>query len=169
MRLKERALMKDYNLQRKTVHDIACLDVNCPGVSNPIYCRRKFTCTHDDCNEAHNSLLHQGLVCPLSPPIESQTTATQEANYDFNIIANETKVDGTCLNNKEESSNTLLQIQTLKVGKQRNKLISINALWDAGSQLSFITFQLAKDLMLEGKPVALEIETVGGEFRKINS
>ena len=113
--------------------------------------------------------MHQGLVCPLSPPIESQTTATQEANYDFNIIANETKVDGTCLNNKEESASTLLQIQTLKVGKQRNKLISINALWDAGSQLSFITFQLAKDLMLEGKPVALEIETVGGEFRKINS
>ena len=38
---------------------IACLEVNCPGVSNPIHCRRKFTCTHDDCNEAHNSLLHQ--------------------------------------------------------------------------------------------------------------
>ena len=38
---------------------LACLEVNCPGASDPINCRRKFTCTKDDCNEAHNSLLHQ--------------------------------------------------------------------------------------------------------------
>ena len=42
-------------------------------------------------------------------------------------------------------------------------------LWDAGSTLSFITFELAKKLQLNGEPVDLEIVTVGGEAKRVSS
>ena len=42
-------------------------------------------------------------------------------------------------------------------------------LWDPGSTLSFITFDLAAELSLQGQPVQLEIVTVGGVLTKVNS
>ena len=42
-------------------------------------------------------------------------------------------------------------------------------LWDPGSTLSFITFDLARSLNLKGQPLELEIFTVGGEKKVINS
>ena len=42
-------------------------------------------------------------------------------------------------------------------------------LWDPGSTLSFITFDLAAELGLQGQPVELEIVTVGGVLTKVNS
>ena len=42
-------------------------------------------------------------------------------------------------------------------------------LWDPGSTLSFITFRLAKQLNLQGQPLDLEIFTVGGEKKRIES
>ena len=42
-------------------------------------------------------------------------------------------------------------------------------LWDGGSTLSFITFKLAGQLQLRGKPVKLEIVTVGGETKILDS
>ena len=42
-------------------------------------------------------------------------------------------------------------------------------LWDPGSTLSFITFDLAAELGLQGQPVQLEIVTVGGVLTKVNS
>lgn len=43
------------------------------------------------------------------------------------------------------------------------------ALWDAGSTLCFITFQMAKQLKLQGEPVKLDIITVGGESKEVES
>ena len=42
-------------------------------------------------------------------------------------------------------------------------------LWDPGSTLSFITFDLARSLDLKDQPVELEIFTVGGEKKVISS
>jgi len=42
-------------------------------------------------------------------------------------------------------------------------------LWDSGSTLSFITFDLARSLDLRGQPVELEIFTLGGEKKNISS
>ena len=42
-------------------------------------------------------------------------------------------------------------------------------LWDGGSTLSFVTFKLARKLQLHGKPVKLEIITVGGKIEQIDS
>ena len=42
-------------------------------------------------------------------------------------------------------------------------------LWDSGSTLSFITFEYAKKLKLQGKPIRLEIASIGGITKYINS
>ena len=79
-------------------------------------------------------------------------------------------VNGTCNNNQmEESSHTLLQMQILQVTSQRGQSKSACALWDAGSTLCFITFNLAKELQLQGEPITLDITTVGGDCKKVNS
>ena len=43
------------------------------------------------------------------------------------------------------------------------------AMWDPGSTLAFITFDLAGRLKLQGVPVELEICTVGGVLTKVDS
>ena len=70
-----------------------------------------------------------------------------------------------------DNNNTLLQLQTLQVASCRNKGVKkrVVGLWDPGSTLSFITFDLASKLSLQGRPVELEIVTVGGVTTKVNS
>ena len=81
-------------------------------------------------------------------------------------------VKGSCLKSKEisanDDNNTLLQLQTLQVASCRNKGAKkrVVGLWDPGSTLSFITFDLASELSLQGQPVKLEIFTVGGVTKK---
>ena len=67
--------------------------------------------------------------------------------------------------------NALLQIQKLEVAsiKKQSLRKEVIGLWDPGSTLSFITFKTAKELCLQGEPVELEIVTVGGTKRKIDS
>ena len=42
-------------------------------------------------------------------------------------------------------------------------------LWEAGSTLCFITFKRANELQLKGHPVKLEIVTIGGEKKLMDS
>lgn len=37
----------------------ACLEINCPGVSNAEKCKKGFKCPVETCNKPHNRLLHQ--------------------------------------------------------------------------------------------------------------
>ena len=37
----------------------AYLEIKCVGVANAENCRKKFRCSIEGCNEAHNKLLHQ--------------------------------------------------------------------------------------------------------------
>jgi hypothetical protein len=71
----------------------------------------------------------------------------------------------------QDDGNTLLPIQSLEVSNVRRKGEQNTSvvLWDAGSTLSFITFELAKKLQLNGEPVDLEIVTVGGEAKRVSS
>ena len=82
----------------------------------------------------------------------------------------EKKIDGTChSSNSEETTHTLLQIQELQVMNKKGQHESVVGLWDAGSTLCFITFKVARKLQLQGDPIALDIITVGGNCRKVNS
>ena len=45
----------------------------------------------------------------------------------------------------------------------------LNTLWDSGSTLSFITNQRARRLQLRGKPIKLEVVSIGGEVKTIES
>ena len=65
----------------------------------------------------------------------------------------------------------MLQLQSLEVANSKKKEVRRTAigLWDPGSTLSFITFDLASELGLQGQPVELEIVTVGGVLTKVNS
>ena len=47
--------------------------------------------------------------------------------------------------------------------------MKVNILWDSGSTLSFITFEYAKKLKLQGKAVKLEIVSSGGTVKQVNS
>ena len=82
---------------------------------------------------------------------------------------------GSCLKSRDtqgtDDKSTLLQLQELKVANVRRKEEKKNAvgLWDPGSTLSFITFDLATNLGLQGQPVDLEIVTVGGVSTKVKS
>ena len=72
-------------------------------------------------------------------------------------------------NEEQHSQNTLLQIQELNVTRNGGKSIAAKVLWDAGSTLCFITFQLAEKLKLYGEHIELELITVGGESKQVNS
>ena len=92
-------------------------------------------------------------------------------NKDSQMLSEETiQVHGNCHNSTEEDSlNTILQIQRLTISSPKGERSSVACLWDGGSTLCFITFQLAKKLGLHGIPVKLEIITVGGESKKVES
>ena len=82
--------------------------------------------------------------------------------------------DGTCLNscehNKDKHPDTILQLQRLTVENARNgSESSANTLWDAGSTLCFITFDMARKLKLQGELIKLDIVTVGGESKEVDS
>ena len=77
--------------------------------------------------------------------------------------------NGSCYVNQNEDHNTLLQMQKLKFIARCGKPVTAVGLWDAGSTLCFITFQLAEKLQLRGDPVKLEIITVGGEVQQVDS
>ena len=70
-----------------------------------------------------------------------------------------------------DDQSTLLQLQELKIANVKRKEEKKDAvgLWDPGSTLSFITFDLASSLGLQGQPVKLEIVTVGGVLTKVKS
>ena len=65
--------------------------------------------------------------------------------------------------------NTILQLRRIQGGQKFDMQIPINVLWDGGSTLSFITFELAKRLKLSGQKVKLEIVKVGGETNILDS
>ena len=68
-------------------------------------------------------------------------------------------------------SNALLQIQKLEAANIKKKSLrkEVVGLWDPGSTLSFITFKAAKELRLQGEPIELELVTVGGTRKKVES
>ena len=63
----------------------------------------------------------------------------------------------------------MLQIQKLSVVNRSGQSISIIGLWDAGSTICLITFRLANKLQLHGDKVRLEILTVGGQSKQVDS
>ena len=64
----------------------------------------------------------------------------------------------------------LLQLQIVHARKSDGDIEKTNVLWDAGSTLSFITFEKAKSLNLKGgKEVKLHIEKVGGNTEEMLS
>ena len=77
---------------------------------------------------------------------------------------------GKChINHEEDLKSTMLQIQKLSVVNRSGQSVSIIGLWDAGSTICLITFRLAKKLQLHGDKVRLEIVTVGGESKQVDS
>ena len=70
------------------------------------------------------------------------------------------KVTGDCFANQDSMKNTILQLQNVAIVKRNGWSITGVALWDAGSTLSFITFELARKLQLHGEHSRLEIVTV---------
>ena len=72
---------------------------------------------------------------------------------------------------EQNHPNTLLQIQQFIVAnpKYPDNRKSVACLWDGGSTLNFISFDLATQLCLKGNPLELEIVTVRGQSKMIES
>ena len=104
-------------------------------------CKRGFKCREDSCQKKHHQLLHEAYI----------------AGHIFHSKSNRGIVS------------SLLQLQVITGGKRGGKKCPINVFWDSGSTMSFITFQRAMELNLVGKLITLEIFTVGGETKSINS
>ena len=79
-------------------------------------------------------------------------------------------MEGICSNLEDENCNTLLQIQEVPVSNPKTSTFqNANILWDGGSTLNFITNSLAEQLNLKGDPIKLDIITVGGKSKCIDS
>ena len=97
-------------------------------------CPRNFTCDIDQCGGKHNRLLHNIFK-----------SGNSFHSYDMSTSA------------------TILQLQSIRAVSKHTAVSSLNALWDSGSDLSFITFRKAQELGLKGKPLTLEVTKVGAE------
>ena len=83
----------------------------------------------------------------LQRSTEGENTAT---GNDTSLMVN----TFNCLHNEvsdvlPDSSNTFLQLQILQAGSIKGKRKTVTGLWDGGSTLCFITFDLAKLLRLQ--------------------
>ena len=124
------------DLVRKNNACFACLDIGRVAKN----CKRNFKCKEEGCGLPHHQLLH-------------------EAHASVIVF------HGTLPSNKlgKQIPNTIFQLQRIQGGQKFGVQSPINVLWDGGSTLSFITFELAKRLKLSGQKVRLEIVKVGGE------
>ena len=121
----------------------ACLE---KGHSRRRY-QRGFKCREGICGKPHHTLLH----------VEDEVAFSLHDLHEDNKTFKETK--------------TLLLLQELKARctGQRKKKVSVNCLWDSGSNPSFITFDMARKLNLRGSKVNLKVTKIGGETEEIVS
>ena len=76
-------------------------------------------------------------------------------------------VQGITFHGHNSQNDVLLQLQRIRVSGTNTH---INALWDGGSTLSFITFRKAKQLNLhQDQKVRLQIEKIGGSLEEYDS
>ena len=130
------------DLVRKNNACFACIDIGHVAKN----CKRNFKCKEKGCGLSHHQLLHEAHASGIV-------------------------FHGTLPSNKLEKqiSNTVLQLQRIQGGQKFGMQSPINVLWDGGSRLSFITFELAKRLKLSSQRVKLEIVKVGGETNILGS
>ena len=130
------------DLVRKNNAYFACLDIGHVAKN----CKRNFKCKEEGCGLPHHQLLYEAHASGIV-------------------------FHGTLPSNKlgKQIPNTILQLQRIQGGQKFGMQSPINILWDSGSTLSFITFELAKRLKLSGQKVKLEIAKVGGETNILDS
>ena len=109
-------------------------------------CKRNFKCKEEGCGLPHHQLLHEAHASGIV----------------FHGILPSDKLE-------KQISNTILQLQRIQGGQNFGMQSPIDVLWDCGSTLSFITFELAKRLKLSDQKVKLEIVSVGGETNILDS
>ena len=104
-------------------------------------CTRGFKCKEDGCGLPHHQLLH-----------EAHKSGIVFHNY-----------------NSKGKAETILQLQRIYCSKGFGLSHPVNVMWDAGSTISLINFKTAEELKLLGRKIKLEITTVGGITKTINS
>ena len=104
-------------------------------------CRRNFKCRVDNCGLRHHQLIH-------------------DAHVEGIVFHN---------NSSKHEGKTSLQIQELQAKIAKGDNVKLNVMWDDGSTLSLITFEKAKVMGLKGSDVNLDIDTVGGQTKKLRS
>ena len=103
-------------------------------------CKEKHECGENGCSKYHHKILH--------------TTDAKGVGFHSLTQVPEINSDQACL------------LQLMKIEAKHS---SVNVMWDCGASMSFITFDKAKSMKLEGKPVELTLVKVGGESENIKS
>ena len=104
-------------------------------------CTRGFKCKEDGCCLPHHQLLHEA----------------HKLGIVFHNYGSKSKTE------------TILQLQRINCSKGFGMKHPVNIMWDVGSTISLINFETAELLKLSGKRIKLEITTVGGHTKTIDS
>ena len=125
---------------RKNNACFACLEVGHVAEG----CKQNFKCKEENCGLRHHQLLHEAHASRVV--------------FHSSVASNSIR----------KSADTLLQLQQIRTGKGSSQEENLNVLWDGGSTLSFITFQKAKKLQLQGQKIRLQIIKIGGEIKEFD-
>ena len=114
-------------------------------------CNSKSSC--QKCEKKHHTLLHRDE--PNSPKFSVN-----------GVISDKAKFSG---HQREAKYTTLLPTAIVSVINSHNELVQCRALLDCGSQLSFVTQHLAKQLNLNQTKVQLNLSGIGGKANDVKA
>ncbi|XP_018378092.1 PREDICTED: uncharacterized protein LOC108770856 [Trachymyrmex cornetzi] len=104
------------------------------------------------CNKKHNTLLHLNSSSKSEQSVSNAQLTSQDANSPLPVA--------TQCTSSHRSLNILLSTAVINVYDSSNSVHSCRALLDSGSQMNFITEELANRLKLKGRPLDVAVAGV---------
>ncbi|XP_063991158.1 uncharacterized protein LOC135169790 [Diachasmimorpha longicaudata] len=145
----------------------------CQGPHRKPKCKSTKTC--HECNRDHRTLIHNGSSWTTAPPVGAGFRATETADDRpkpgtsttsseiNNQRINERSTEIYTVHHPEEDQQAvLLATARLRAHSTRGFMVKARALIDQGSELSFITDQIAHQLQLKTRPSLTELIGISG-------
>ncbi|XP_071574017.1 uncharacterized protein [Temnothorax nylanderi] len=106
------------------------------------------------CQKKHNTLLHLSSASNTVTSISNEPQSS-EAKQDTQPIATQ------CLSDQQSRAhNTVLSTAIIHVFDSNNQVVSCRALLDSGSQVNFVTQQLANRLHIKEQPIQMSVSGI---------
>lgn len=130
---------------------------NCLSKGHDVHaCKSKYTCRR--CQKRHHTMLHADSDFYFK--VEKVTTPSSPQN---SVESKQTEVNSLfASSNARLRSHVLLATARVQVSASSGRTVSVRALLDQGSEITFITERLAQDLKLKRLRMPISISAVGG-------